>query len=78
MQAVSCEIRVGSEKELREGIYPSAMAQRLRPMACIPNLTTLLESRCRQQNSTDGGTHEPPKPSLVPQRKLFAPTVSRA
>src|SRR6476620_2470681 len=35
MQAVSCEISAGSENELCEGIKPSAMAHRLRPMASI-------------------------------------------
>src|SRR5580704_159354 len=38
MHAVSCEIRAGSANELCEGIYPSAMAQCLRPMRSIPEL----------------------------------------
>src|SRR5580692_1088981 len=38
MHAVSCEIRAGSANELCEGIYPSAIAQCLRPMRSIPRL----------------------------------------
>src|SRR5579864_9547535 len=38
MHAVSCEIRAGSANELCEGMYPSAMAQCLRPMRFIPRL----------------------------------------
>src|SRR5712672_1722771 len=36
MQAVSCEIRARSENKLSDGIYPSAMAHRLRPMTSMP------------------------------------------
>src|SRR3981081_2877166 len=35
MQAVSCEISARSVNELAEGMYPSAIAQRLRPMASM-------------------------------------------
>src|ERR1700741_5078335 len=35
MQAVSCEIRARSENELSEGIYPSAIDQRRRPIASM-------------------------------------------
>src|SRR5262245_3357920 len=35
MHAVSCEIKARSENELSEGIYPSAIAHRLRPMASM-------------------------------------------
>src|SRR5262249_4246947 len=35
MQAVSWETRARSENELSEGMYPSGIAQRLRPIASI-------------------------------------------
>src|SRR5712671_61493 len=48
MQAVSCEISARSENELSDGIYPSAIAQRVRPMASMsgePPVTRALHQR---------------------------------
>src|SRR4029077_9562049 len=38
MQAVSCETSARCENELSEGIYPSAIAHRLRPIASMSSL----------------------------------------
>src|SRR5258708_13398004 len=51
MQAVSCEISARSENELSDGIYPSAIAQRVRPMASMsgePPVTRALAQRGRR------------------------------
>src|SRR2546425_3656423 len=38
MHAVSCETRARSEEQLPDGIYPSAIAHRLRPISSMARL----------------------------------------